>query len=88
MTLMDTFGLRRLSELGNCDQIHKTKLVNNTGWELELEREQKKKIRITHIFSTHGFKHLLQLNSQLLDVVDQDAGLRTERCLFETVRAH
>lgn len=32
---------------------------------------------ITHVFSTHGFKHFLKLNSQLLDVVDQDAGLKT-----------
>lgn len=37
------------------------------------------KSRITHIFSTHGFKHLLQLNSQLLDVVDQDAGLTRQQ---------
>lgn len=40
---------------------------------------RKQKRQNTHIFSTHGFKHLLQLNSQLLDVVDQDAGLSTER---------
>lgn len=43
---------------------------------------------MTHIFPTHGFKHLLQLNSQLLNVVDQDAGLRTEICQFETTCAH
>lgn len=41
--------------------------------------EKKGKKKPTHIFPTHGFKHLLQLDSQLLDVVDQDAGLHTER---------
>lgn len=30
----------------------------------------------THIFASHGLKHLLQLNSELLDVVDDDTGLR------------
>lgn len=29
----------------------------------------------THIFSSHGFKHLLQLDSELLDVIDDDAWL-------------
>ena len=27
-------------------------------------------------FASHGLKHLLQLDSELLDVVDDDAGLR------------
>lgn len=35
--------------------------------------------KITHIFPSHGFKHLLQLNPQLLDVVNQYAGLRTQK---------
>lgn len=30
----------------------------------------------THIFASHGLKHLLQLNSELLDVVDDDTWLR------------
>lgn len=30
----------------------------------------------THIFASHGLKHLLQLNSELLDVVDDDTRLR------------
>lgn len=30
----------------------------------------------THLFPTHGFKHLLELDTELLDVVHQDAGLR------------
>lgn len=29
----------------------------------------------THLLPTHGFKHLLKLDAQLLDVVHQDAGL-------------
>lgn len=29
----------------------------------------------THILPTHGFKHLLKLDTELLDVVHQDAGL-------------
>lgn len=29
----------------------------------------------THILSTHGFKHLLKLDTELLNVVHQDAGL-------------
>lgn len=43
-----------------------------------MELEAQGKQRATHIFATHGFEHLLQLDSQLLDVVDQDAGLHTE----------
>lgn len=33
----------------------------------------------THIFASHGLKHLLQLNSELLDVIDDDTWLRGER---------
>lgn len=29
----------------------------------------------THVFASHGLKHLLQLNSELLDVVDDDTRL-------------
>lgn len=29
----------------------------------------------THIFASHGLKHLLQLNSELLDVIDDDTWL-------------
>lgn len=29
----------------------------------------------TYVFAPHGLKHLLQLNSELLDVVDDDARL-------------
>lgn len=29
----------------------------------------------THLLPPHGFKHLLQLDAELLDVVHQDAGL-------------
>lgn len=32
----------------------------------------------THIFASHGLKHLLQLNSELLDVIDYDTWLRGE----------
>lgn len=65
---------RTLSEWGNFDQkqtyVDKATEAGEQYWLIQ---------NVTHIFSTHGFKHLLQLNSQLLDVVDQDAGLRTER---------
>lgn len=33
----------------------------------------------THVFSSHGLKHLLQLNSELLDVIDDDTWLRGDR---------
>lgn len=33
----------------------------------------------THIFASHGFKHLLQLDPELLDVVDDDTGLTEKR---------
>lgn len=33
----------------------------------------------TYIFASHGLKHLLQLNSELLDVIDDDTWLREER---------
>lgn len=69
-----TFRWRTLSRWGNFDQIQtcvdKATSAGEQYWLIQ---------NVTHIFSTHGFKHLLQLNSQLLDVVDQDAGLRTER---------
>lgn len=29
----------------------------------------------THVLPTHGFKHFLKLDTELLDVVHQDAGL-------------
>lgn len=32
----------------------------------------------THIFASHGLKHLLQLNSELLDVIDYDTWLTGE----------
>lgn len=33
----------------------------------------------TYIFASHGLKHFLQLNSELLDVVDDDTWLSGER---------
>lgn len=33
----------------------------------------------THIFASHGLKHLLQLDSELLDVIDDDTWLREEQ---------
>lgn len=33
----------------------------------------------THVFSSHGLEHLLQLNSELLDVIDDDTRLRGDR---------
>lgn len=33
----------------------------------------------THIFASHGLEHLLQLNSELLDVIDDDTWLRGEQ---------
>lgn len=32
----------------------------------------------THVFASHGLKHLLQLNSELLDVIDYDTWLTGE----------
>lgn len=32
----------------------------------------------THLLSPHGLKHLLQLDTKLLDVVHQDAGLEED----------
>lgn len=32
----------------------------------------------TNLFATHGLKHFLQLDSKLLDVVEDDAGLEEE----------
>lgn len=32
--------------------------------------------RATHVFPPHGLEHLLKLDSQLLNVVDEDAGLQ------------
>lgn len=42
-------------------------------------KRRRKKKKNTYIFATHGFEHLLQLDSELLDVVDQDAGLHTQK---------
>lgn len=44
----------------------------------------------TYIFASHGLKHLLQLNSELLDVIDDDTWLREERekSLQTHIRVH
>lgn len=57
------------------DFLYPTENINEILCYYRLETNNK----MPHIFSTHGFKHFLQLNSKLLNVVDQDAWLRTER---------
>lgn len=52
------------------------KNLNDIMSTVEVQGEKKKN---TYIFATHGFKHLLQLDSQLLNVVDQNARLHTEK---------
>lgn len=34
---------------------------------------------LSYLFGTHRFKHLLKLDTQLLDIIHQDAWLRTNR---------
>lgn len=36
----------------------------------------------TDLFATHGLKHLLQLNSKLLNVVEDDAGLGKRKIMI------
>lgn len=34
---------------------------------------------LSYLFGTHRFKHLLKLDTQLLDIIHQDAWLRTNK---------
>lgn len=36
----------------------------------------------TDLLATHGLKHFLQLHSKLLDVVEDDAGLKEENSYY------
>lgn len=56
--------------------------TNTKRWKYSSCNEAQEKN--THIFSTHGFKHFFQLNPQLLDVINQDAGLiRNDRKIIK-----
>lgn len=49
-----------------------------------LAQSQQLQCMETHIFASHGLKHLLQLDSELLDVIDDDTWLREEKGGGET----
>jgi len=43
------------------------------------ERKGHLSLLLSYLFGTHRFKHLLKLDTQLLDIIHQDARLRTKR---------
>lgn len=57
----------------------RTKKRNNTG--ASIDRQSQEVVETptevgTDLFAAHGLKHFLQLDSKLLDVVEDDAGLQ------------
>jgi len=56
------------------------------------ERKGHLSLLLSYLFGTHRFKHLLKLDTQLLDIIHQDARLRTKReiqtALLEETKKH
>lgn len=46
---------------------------------MTLLREGHLPLLLSYLFGTHRFKHLLKLDTQLLDIINQDTWLRTKR---------
>lgn len=69
--------LRQLSCLLGSDEVAELEFIRCELWGLRGHGDDSDPARaLAHLLPSHGFKHLLQLNSQLLSVVHEDAGLQ------------
>ena len=69
--------LRQLSCLLGSDEVAELEFIRYEFWGLWGHGDDSDPAQtLAHLLPSHGFEHLLQLNSQLLSVVHEDAGLQ------------